>query len=85
MTDTPDLELFAYWRTSATYRVRVALNLKGLVARERFVDTERSTNGSGARWIRCIIAPAPAGWAPRRIRWRWWMPAWPCAVSKGCT
>ena len=40
MTDQPRFELFAFWRTSATYRVRVALNLKGLRARERNVDLD---------------------------------------------
>ena len=25
-----NLKLFSYWRSSATYRVRIALNLKGL-------------------------------------------------------
>ena len=36
----PSLTLYAYWRTSAAYRVRVALALKGLVAQERLVDID---------------------------------------------
>ncbi|MGI4952922.1 MAG: maleylacetoacetate isomerase [Janthinobacterium lividum] len=38
MTETPRFTLFAFWRTSATYRVRVAMNLKDLVAAERQVN-----------------------------------------------
>lgn len=40
MTTQPELELFAFWRTSATYRVRVALNIKGLAAHERIVNLD---------------------------------------------
>ena len=40
MTEASRFELFAFWRTSATYRVRVALNLKGLQARERQVNLD---------------------------------------------
>lgn len=36
----PELTLYAYWRTSAGYRVRVALNLKGLAAQENIVNID---------------------------------------------
>jgi maleylacetoacetate isomerase len=48
MSTNHEFELYAYWRTSATYRVRVALNLKGMTVPERIVDTEAGEHRSDA-------------------------------------
>jgi maleylacetoacetate isomerase len=41
-----DFELFAFWRTASTYRVRVALNFKGLTASERIINLEKGEQRS---------------------------------------
>ncbi len=40
MTDPTRYQLYAYWRTSATYRVRVACNLKGIQPQETNVNID---------------------------------------------
>ncbi len=40
MTEASRFELYSYWRTSATYRVRVAFNLKGIERQEHNVDLD---------------------------------------------
>ena len=44
-------ELFAFWRTSAAYRVRVALAIKGLEADETIVDLEAGEQ-TGAAFLK---------------------------------
>jgi maleylacetoacetate isomerase/maleylpyruvate isomerase len=62
MTKPARFELFAFWRTSATYRVRVALNLKGITAEERIVDLDRNEHRSKA-----FLAVNPMGAIPAMI------------------
>lgn len=49
MTDR--FELYGFWRTSATYRVRVAMNLKGLSARETNINLDAGEN-RGAEFLK---------------------------------
>lgn len=48
MTDAARFELFSFWRTSATYRVRVAFNLKGVSPQEHNVDIDAGEQRSEA-------------------------------------
>jgi maleylacetoacetate isomerase/maleylpyruvate isomerase len=48
MADTARFELFSFWRTSATYRVRVAFNLKGLQPHEHDIDIDAGEQRSAA-------------------------------------
>ncbi|WP_311222214.1 MULTISPECIES: maleylacetoacetate isomerase [unclassified Acidovorax] len=44
----PAYELYAFWRSAASYRVRVALAMKGLTAHEHVIDLEMGAQHSAA-------------------------------------
>ena len=48
MADQSRFELFGFWRTSATYRVRVALSLKAMTAEEHGVNLDAGEQRSEA-------------------------------------
>ena len=48
MATTPQFELYAFWRSSATFRVRVALTMKGMLAHEHFVNMDAGEQHSPA-------------------------------------
>jgi maleylacetoacetate isomerase len=48
MSDPARFELFSFWRTSATYRVRVAFKLKGVQPKEHNVDLDAAEQRSEA-------------------------------------
>lgn len=62
MPEQPEFELYVYWRTSAGYRVRVALNLKGLKATERFINLDEGDQRSEA-----YLAVNPMGGVPALV------------------
>ena len=62
MANQPHFELYAYWRTSAGFRVRVALNLKGLVADEHNISIDNGENRSEA-----YLAINPLGAIPALV------------------
>ncbi len=77
MTANPRFELFAFWRTSATYRVRVALNLKGLAAHERIINLDAGENRGAA-----FLAVNPMGAIPALIDHEPGQPAAPITQSQ---
>ena len=77
MTTTPRFELYSYWRTAATYRVRVALAFKGLAGDEHNVNldageqrSEAFLENQSARRDPSVDRSRSASRARSRSRWR---------------
>jgi maleylacetoacetate isomerase len=62
MTDEPSFQLYGYWRSMATYRVRVALALKGVHVEEIAVDLD-----AGEQLAPQFLAVNPEGAVPALI------------------
>jgi maleylacetoacetate isomerase len=62
MTDQPAFELYGFWRSSATFRVRVALALKGLAAHETMIDLDK-----GEQFNAGFLAVNPQGALPALV------------------
>ncbi len=62
MTSEPTLQLYAFWRSSAAYRVRVALNLKGISAHETLINLD-----AGEQWTPEYLAVNPQGALPALV------------------
>jgi len=63
MAAQADFELYGFWRTSATYRVRVALHLKGLSVREHVVDLD-----AGEQLSESFLKINPLGGIPALVK-----------------
>lgn len=48
MTSSARFELFSFWRTSATYGLRVAFNLKGVTPQEHNINLDAGEKRSEA-------------------------------------
>ncbi|MDN7179639.1 maleylacetoacetate isomerase [Caballeronia sp. SEWSISQ10-4 2] len=63
MSEQAQFELFAFWRSSAAFRVRVALNLKGLSAHEQNIDLDAGEQ-RGAEFLKI----SPLGSIPALVQ-----------------
>ena len=59
---SPAFELFAFWRSAASYRVRVALAMKGLTAQEHVINLEKGEQHSAAYRAVSPLGGIPALW-----------------------
>ena len=62
MSDPARFELYAFWRTSATYRVRVAVRLKGITPQEHPSTLTAASS---------VARPSPSLSNSRPIRTNW--------------
>ena len=62
MSDQPALRLYVFWRSMATYRVRVGLNLKGVAVHEVPIDV-----GAGEQLSPDFLAVNPEGALPALV------------------
>ena len=58
----PPMILYGYFRSSAAYRVRIALNLKGLAVEHRFVHLRKGEQRAGS-----YLSVNPQGLVPTLI------------------